>query len=117
MLANDLAKAVADFGAAVVPVGRLRRELVRLAVRMCRLGKGTNLLDRTDADAVGLAQGPVDRPGLRHPHFGAVDQGRNIRGVSITVANETLAVSVFVNCGFKSPTRAGWITKLVRGCY
>ena len=52
MLANDLAKAVADFGAAVVPVGRLRRELVRLAVRMCRLGKGTNLLDRADADAV-----------------------------------------------------------------
>ena len=37
MLADDLAKAVADFGAAVIPVGRLRRELVRRAVRMCRL--------------------------------------------------------------------------------
>src|SRR5438552_46541 len=69
MLANDLAKAVADFGAAAVPVGRLRRELVRLAGRICRLCKGSEFLDRADSDAVrpcveqGLAKSAVDSPG------------------------------------------------------
>src|SRR6266566_727348 len=104
MLANDLAKTVADLWTAIVPVSRLRRELARLAVRMCRLGKGTNLLDRADADAVGLAQGPVDRPGLRYPHFGAVDQGRDIRGIGVAVAHETSAIAGFKDCGSECPS-------------
>src|SRR6266550_4239252 len=45
MLANDLAKAVADSGTAVVPVGRLRRELVRLLLRLRWRGKRTDLFD------------------------------------------------------------------------
>src|SRR5437667_7041210 len=104
MLANDLAKAVADFGAAVVSVCRLRRELVRLAVRMCRLGKGTNLLDRADAYAIGLAQSSVDCSGLRDTHFGAVDQGRDIRRIGVAVAHETSAIAGFKDCGSECPS-------------
>jgi hypothetical protein len=37
------------------------------------LSCGPDLFDRADADAVGLAQSPVDRPGLGRPHLGAAD--------------------------------------------
>ena len=41
-----------------------------------RQGPGWQLLDRTQSNAVGLAQGAVDRPGLGHAEFGMVeDQG------------------------------------------
>src|SRR2546425_9511034 len=62
MLANDLAKAVADFGAAVVPVGRLRREVVRRAGRICRLWKRNNLLDPAEADAVSFRKKATNSP-------------------------------------------------------
>ena len=65
MLADQLAEAVADFGTAVVSVfsiDRLGRELLRLSGGRSRCGKRPDLLDRADADAVGLAQGPVYRP-------------------------------------------------------
>ena len=92
--ADQLAKAVADLGAAVVsvvPIDRLGRELLRLpGGRGSRSGKRADLLDRADADAVGLAQGPVDLPGLRHPHFGAVDQGGDIGGIGIAIADEAI---------------------------
>ena len=97
VLADQLAEAVADLGAAVVSVlaiDRLRRELLRLPRRRNRFGKRADLLDRADADAVGLAQGPVDRPGLGHPHLGAMDQGRHIGGIGIAVADEALAFHV-----------------------
>ena len=95
MLADELAEAVADFGAAVVSVlaiDRLGRELLRLPGGRSRFGKRADFLDRADADAVGLAQGPVDRPGLGHPHLGAVDQGRHIGRIGIAVADEAFAI-------------------------
>jgi hypothetical protein len=55
-------------------------------------GKGTDLLDQAATDATGLAQGSVDRTGL-----GAVDPGRDVGGIGIAVAQETLAGSRFVN--------------------
>jgi hypothetical protein len=64
VLADQLAEAIADLGATTVPVDRLGRELLRLPRGWSRFGKRADLLDRADADAVGLAQGPVDRPGL-----------------------------------------------------
>jgi hypothetical protein len=64
MLADQLAEAVANLRAAVVAIHRLGRKLLRLPRGRSRFGKRADLLDRADADAVGLAQGPVDRPGL-----------------------------------------------------
>jgi hypothetical protein len=81
MLADELAEAVADLGPTIVsvfPIDRLRREPLRLLRGGNWFGKRTDLLDGADADAVGLAECPVDRPGLGYPHLGAVDQGRHI---------------------------------------
>src|SRR5713226_2814508 len=93
MLADDLAEAVADLGAAVaVPVGRLGRKLLRLARGPCRLGNGPDLLSRTDADPVSFAEGTIDGTSLRHTHLCAVHQRRNVGRIGISVADETLAV-------------------------
>src|SRR5437899_6111255 len=93
MLANDLAKAVADFGAAVVSISRLRRDLARLPLRLRRLADRTDLFDRTDADAVRLAQCPVDRPGLGDSHLGPANQRGDVGRIGIAVADEPLACS------------------------
>ena len=93
MLADELAEAVADLGAAVIAVHGLGRNLLRLPGGWGRFGERPDLLDRTDADAVSLAEGPVDRPGFRHPHLGAVDQGRDIGGIGIPKTDESFARS------------------------
>jgi hypothetical protein len=64
MLANDLAEAIPDFGTAVVPIGRLWWEFLCLARRLRPLDRGTDLLYRTDADAVGFSQSAVDGASL-----------------------------------------------------
>src|ERR1700722_1016582 len=72
VLADQLAEAVTDLGSAVVSVlsiDRLRREFLRLPGGRSGFRKRPDFLDRADADAVSLAQGPVDRPGFGHPHL------------------------------------------------
>src|ERR1700722_8986012 len=91
MLANQLAEAIADLGATIVPVsvGRLRRELFRLALRLWWFSERTDFLNGTDANAIGLAQGSVNGTGLRDPHLGAMDDERDIRGVGVAIADKT----------------------------
>ncbi len=89
MLSNNLAEAVADLRAAVIPVGRLGRDLFRFAGGLRWLGERPDLLDRADADAVGLAQGAIDGSGLGDSHFSPVNQCGNIGGVGIAIADET----------------------------
>src|SRR6202035_3608719 len=75
VLADQLAEAVADLGSAVVSVlaiDRLGREFLRLPGGRSRFGERADLLDRADADAVGLAQSAVHSPSLGHPHLGPV---------------------------------------------
>ena len=104
MLANDLAQTVADFGAAVVPVGGLRRKLLRLVGSACWLGKGTDLFDRADADSIRFAQGAIDRPCFGHPHLGAVNKEGNIRRIGVAVSNEAFASLGLVDRGLERPT-------------
>jgi hypothetical protein len=95
MLADELTETVTDFGTAVVSVlaiDRLGRKLLRLPGGWSRFRKRPNLLDRADTDAIGLAQGPVDRPRLGHSHLGAVDQGRHIGRIGVAVAVEAFAI-------------------------
>jgi len=108
VLADQLAEAVADFRATVVSIlaiDRLGWKLLRFARCRIRFGERADLLDRTDADTVGLAQRPVDRSGLGHPHLGAVYQRRDIGGIRIAVTDETFAGSGFENRGSENPTR------------
>ena len=90
MLADELAEAVADFGAAVVPVRRCRLglELLRLARRIAVSANETDLLDRADADAVGLAEGAIDCPCFGHSAFRRRGPERDIRGICITKPDE-----------------------------
>ena len=108
VLADQLAEAVADFGTAVVsvfPIDRPGRELLRLPGGRSGFGKRADLLDRANADAVGLAQGPIDRPSLGHPHLGAVDQGRHIGGIRIAVADKSFTYARLENLSSEHPTR------------
>ena len=68
-------------------------------------GKGTDLLDRADAYAVGLTQGAVDRPGLDRTHLGAVDQGGDIGWIGVAVADEPLACARFEYRRLEGPAR------------
>ena len=49
------------------------------------------LFNRTESDSVGLAQSAIDGTGLSDPHFGTSNKGRNVRGIGVAVANETLS--------------------------
>ena len=90
MLADQQAELVAEARltvlVAVVPV-RGRRVLMR-SVRAGRPRRPTEFLDRAEADAVGLAEGAVDGAGFGDAHLGAVDQGRDVGGIGVAVADE-----------------------------
>jgi len=62
------------------------------------------LFERTQANAVGLAQGPIDSAGFGHAHLGIVEnQRRDIAGMSVAVADEAAALGRFVNRGLEHP--------------
>ena len=62
------------------------------------------LFQRAQADAIGLAQGPIDGTSFGHAHLGVVeDQGRDIARMGIAVANEATALGGLVDCSFEDP--------------
>jgi hypothetical protein len=61
-------------------------------------------LKRTQANSIRLAQGPIHGPGFSHAHLGVVeDQGRDIAGMGIAVADEAAAFSGFVDGSLEDP--------------
>jgi hypothetical protein len=58
--------------------------------RSWRVGSGSpaKFLDRTEANPIGLAEGPVDGSGFGDTHLGAVDHGRNVGRIGVAVADE-----------------------------
>lgn len=90
VLADELAEAIAQAGLTIPRtffVGRVTGEGV-FRFGIDRRSEGSQFFDRAEADAVSLAQGAVDSPGFRHAHLGTADQGRDVRGVSVAVADE-----------------------------
>jgi hypothetical protein len=87
---------------AVVPV-RGRRVLIR-SVSARRSRRPPEFLDRAEADAVGFAESTVDGAGLSHTHLGAANKWRDIRGVSIAIANEAPRSGGLIDGGPKNPT-------------
>ena len=104
VLADDLAETIADSRASTVAIAIriLGRKLLDLGFEA-----RPDLLDRADADAVGLAQGTIDGSGFGHPHFGAADERGNVRGIGVTVADETPAGLRLEDSGHEGPTLAG----------
>jgi hypothetical protein len=62
------------------------------------------LLEGAEGDAVGLAQGAVDGAGFSHAHLGVVeDEGRDVAGVGIAVADEAAALGRLIDRGLEDP--------------
>ena len=91
VLADDLAEPITDLvaGAIAVSIAVVAGEdLGRLRSGCARSRDRPDLLDRADADAVGLAQSPVDGAGLGDPHLGAAHQGRDVGRIGVAVADK-----------------------------
>jgi len=88
VLADDLAQPVPNLGSTAVAVSICvpGRKLFN------RTRKRSDLLDRADADAVGLPQGSVDSSSFGDAHFGAADEGGDIGRVGVAVSDETPAL-------------------------
>jgi len=116
MLADQLAEAIAQPGLAIVR-GRAvpGRHSASLPLSGARRPKGPEFLNRTKTDPVGLAQGPVDGPGLGYPHLSPADKGGDIGRISVAVANEPLGARSLVDRGLEDPAAGGWITELGEG--
>src|SRR5438876_7235122 len=112
VLANDLAKPIADLWAAAVSARRLRWELARLMPRLRGMGSRSDFIDRADADTVCLAQCTVDCTGLSNSQFCAVHEWRNIGGIGITETHESLARSRLVDDSFECPAEHRWFTEI-----
>jgi len=102
MLADQEIELVTEFRLAAA-VYRLGRELPYIRLGLTASGQGSDLFDRADPDSVSLAQGPVDRAGFGHTHFGAPDQGRDVGRVGIPIADKALAVAALVDGGLERP--------------
>jgi hypothetical protein len=107
MLADQLAETVAEARLAVVAIGAV----IALMVWIQRAGQGTKLLDRTEADAVGLAQGPVDGACLGDAQFAAVEPRRYIGRIGIPVTREAPGARTLVDDSLEDPAASGRIGK------
>jgi hypothetical protein len=96
---------------AVVPV-RGRRVLMR-SVRAGRAWRATEFFNRAEANAVGLAEGAVDGAGFGDAHLGAVDQGGDVGGISVAVADEAARAGTLIDGRLEDPSASGRITEAV----
>ena len=92
MLANDLAEAIADLGATVVSVSRLRWNFAYLPSIWRRRPRRADLLDRTNSNSKRFSQRTVRSASFGHTHFRTVHERRNVGRIGISIANETSAV-------------------------
>ena len=92
VLANQQAETVPEAGlAVVVAIISVCGSLALIDRSRCASsGSPAELLDRTEPDAVGLAEGAVDCAGFCDAHLGTVDQGRDIGGIGVSVARRSL---------------------------
>src|ERR1700722_13314425 len=105
VLANQEAKSIAETRLAdLVAVISVRGSLALSG--WCWQGGSRSpakFLDRAEADAVGLAKGSVDSTSFGDTHLGAVDQGRDVRGIRVTEADEAARPRRFVDSRLKHP--------------
>src|ERR1035437_4467825 len=113
MLANNLAKAVANLRPAMVSIGWLRRKFRGFSRGLRRLGEGSDFLSGTDANPIGLSQGTIHRPGFRNSHFCAMDKERDIRRIGVAVTDKAGGTLGRVNCCLQDEPTRRRITKSI----
>jgi hypothetical protein len=73
----------------VVTIVFVRRGLLLFSwFRGFRSRNPAELLDRTEPDAIGLAERTIDGAGFGDAHLGAVDHGRDVGRIGIAVTDE-----------------------------
>src|SRR6266568_1403881 len=119
MLSDELAQMVANScpipitGFAIVRMWwELSSFVLGVAVRLNGTDKRSDLLDRADADSIGFSQCAINGPRFRDPHLGAMDYGRDVKGVGVTVSRKPLAHARFEDSGLKCITTIFRIRKL-----
>jgi len=92
ILTNQQAEAVAEARLAVLVANiSVRGNLALIGRSRCaRSGGPAEFFDRTEPDAVSLAEGAVDSSSFGHAHLGTVNQGRDVGRIGIPVADEAL---------------------------
>jgi len=84
-----------------------RPHLQRPAQHRDLLGTQTprrKLFERAEGNAIGLAQGTVNRTGFGHAHLSVVeDEGGDVAGMGIAIAHKPPACGGLVNSGFEHP--------------
>jgi hypothetical protein len=100
VLADELAKAVTDSWTAIailIAITGPRLTLARLRAGHARSRKGPDLFDRTETNAVRLAESPIDGPGLGYPDLSPTHQWRHVRRVGVAVADKARGASRRMN--------------------
>jgi hypothetical protein len=77
-----------------------------------RSGDPAEFLDRTEPDAIGFAERAVDGSRLGHTHFGATDEGGDIRRIGVSKPHKSLRSRRRVDRCLENPTAYDRITKL-----
>ena len=113
VLANDLAETVADLRAAAITVSIAVHILWRDF--LARIRNCSNLLDRADADAVGLTQSAIDGTRLGYAHLGAADQRGNVGWIGVAVADKTGGALRGIDRCFEDETIRRRITQRIDG--
>jgi hypothetical protein len=72
-----------------VAIISIRRRLVLTGwARSVGSRSAAEFFDRTEPDAIGLTEGAVDGASFGDAHLGAVDQGRDVGGIGISISDE-----------------------------
>jgi hypothetical protein len=100
--AETIAKARLTVGMAVASV-RGRSGLIR-SIGPWRVRRPPKLLYRAKPNAISFTEGPIDCASLSDAHLGAVDYGRDIGGISVTVADEALRTAGRKDSRLKDPS-------------
>jgi len=80
--------------------------------QLCRARGPAKFFDRTEANAVGLAESAVDGTGFSDAHFGAADQGGDVGRIGIAIADEAARLGRLVyNCS-ENPPVGSCVTQL-----
>jgi hypothetical protein len=90
-LADQEAEAIPQSGLTIVrAIGDVRVFLLATSLRrIWRSGEPSQLFNGAKPDTVRLPQSAVDSSSFGNTHLGSPDQGGNVGGISIPIADET----------------------------
>jgi hypothetical protein len=114
MLTNQKAEAIAEARRGGMAIAIRSRDGGSVPAGLSRgyFRRPAQLLDRAETNAIGFSKRAIDGACLCNAHLRAPNQGGDIGGIGVAVANEPFRSHRFVNCRLEDPTVCGRVTKL-----